>query len=482
MASENNILKKWLDKLQEESWNLELLISGFSIFGLFKAREFLEDKRALLFANDIGNNSFMDMFRGFFEMIYASVFIFIVFLLLHIFFRGLWIGAIGIRYISDDIEYDKFRYNHKITNYLKKKIGSFDDYILKLEKISSIIFGYTFLLILVLCSVYFYMVSTSIIVNGTNQLLGDTAFWWLPGFVLPIIMIVLGLFFAIDFITVGLLKRIKYKAFAKVFIICNIAVTWFTLSFLWKPLYYNLVDNKKTKLLIYFIIPIFSFLYLQSTIKYNSFSIFPSTFKSDSYRKIKAISFKEKARYSFQTQFYDNLRQKNELIQIMSLQNHKIESKSMELFVKLSNSDEKLIMKLDSTIKPIAAKGLSSHLIRKSEYEDELLLRREEVSNKDNSYYKKEQKLYRESLENILQSAKKLYSIRINEIPVKNESIDILFHKHINQNEEGFLLLFPAENLEKGINLISLEKLDYDRGKEKYDTIDFTIPFIYLNQ
>ena len=72
------------DKLQEESWNLELLISGFSIFGLFKAKEFLEDKRALLFASDIGNSSFMDMFRVFFEMVYASVFIFIIFLLLHL--------------------------------------------------------------------------------------------------------------------------------------------------------------------------------------------------------------------------------------------------------------------------------------------------------------------------------------------------------------------------------------------------------------
>ena len=137
---------------------------------------------------------------------------------------------------------------------------------------------------------------------------------------------------------------------------------------------------------------------------------------------------------------------------------------------------------MDSTIKPIAVKGLSSRLIKKSEYETELILRREEVSNKDTTFYKKEQKLYRESLENILQSAKKLYSIKINEMPVKKDSIDILFHKHFNQNEEGFLLLFPIENLKKGINLISLEKLVYNRRKDKYDSVDFTIPFIYLNQ
>lgn len=31
--------KKLLDKLQEDSWQLELLISGFAIFGLFYAIE-----------------------------------------------------------------------------------------------------------------------------------------------------------------------------------------------------------------------------------------------------------------------------------------------------------------------------------------------------------------------------------------------------------------------------------------------------------
>ena len=31
--------KKWLDKLQQESWQLELIISGFAIFGMFTAFE-----------------------------------------------------------------------------------------------------------------------------------------------------------------------------------------------------------------------------------------------------------------------------------------------------------------------------------------------------------------------------------------------------------------------------------------------------------
>jgi len=296
MTSEKGILKKWLDKLQEESWNLELLISGFSIFGLFKAREFLADKHALLFANDIVDNSLMAWFNAFYMMAYASVLIFIVFLLLHIFFRGMWIGAIGIRYVSGEIDYDKLKYNSAITKYLKKKIGSFDDYIMKLEKISSLIFGYTFLLILFLCSVFFYLFFTGFVSNGSYRLLGDTSFYWIPTFIIPLIMILLGLFATIDFATGGLLKRIKHKAFTKPYIICSKAISWITLSFLWKPLYFNLADKKKTKWLIYFVLPIFGLIYLQTTINYNSFSIFPNNFYSDGNSVFSSIGFKEKAR------------------------------------------------------------------------------------------------------------------------------------------------------------------------------------------
>ena len=39
---DNPAFKKLLQKLQEESWQLELLISGFAIFGLFSAWEPLE--------------------------------------------------------------------------------------------------------------------------------------------------------------------------------------------------------------------------------------------------------------------------------------------------------------------------------------------------------------------------------------------------------------------------------------------------------
>jgi hypothetical protein len=478
MANENNTLKKWLDKLQEESWNLELIISGFSIFGLFKAKEFLETAGTVFDANDYAPDSLMVWFMLFYYTIYTSVLISIGFLLLHVFLRALWIGAIGIRYVSGEIDYSYLNYNAKITNYLKKRLGTFDDYILKLEKASSLIFGYTFLLILISCSVVFYFLFLWIVGNTFRVFIGNTSFNWITDWVIMFLYL-LALIIIIDFFTGGAIKKIRNKRFASIYIIFNKVVTWITLSFLWKPLYFNLVDRKKTKWLIYFVIPIFAIIFFRMSISYNAYSIFPENLNSDSYKVFKTIGFKEKARTSFQAQFYDNLRKQDEVIQLMSLPNNKLATRSIELFVRLSNNDENIILKKDSTIKEIAIKGFNSALITESEYEKELLSREKSVPRKNNDYYKTEQQRYRENLQKMLHAAKKIYSVSINGEYIDNDSIDILFHQQANQAEEGFLLFFYGENIEKGMNHLTLEKLYYDYNEKRYDTLDFTIPFIY---
>jgi len=142
--------KKWLDKLQQESWELELLISGFAIFGLITAYEPLS--LSLKVANNEGRT---------FQLIISIIAIFassiLVFnLVLHVILRGLWIGALGLRYVSGDIDYEELKYSEKFTSYLKNKIGSFDKYIAILENYCSVLFAVSFLLIFYMLTVVLY--------------------------------------------------------------------------------------------------------------------------------------------------------------------------------------------------------------------------------------------------------------------------------------------------------------------------------------
>ena len=125
--------KKWLDILQQESWQLELIISGFAIYGLFAVIEPIE-LAGLKAQND--NNVFSTLL---FQGLKVSWYIITINLIAHVILRGLWIGAIGLRYVSGEIEYDKLNYSPKFSKHLSRRVGSYDNYVATLEKYCSII-------------------------------------------------------------------------------------------------------------------------------------------------------------------------------------------------------------------------------------------------------------------------------------------------------------------------------------------------------
>ena len=141
--------KKWLDKLQTESWQLELIISGFAIYGLILTFEPIEIK--MMFAQFRDNK----LDGVIWSIVGMASYILTFNLVVHVLLRGLWIGAIGLRYVSGDIDYQKLNYSEKFTKFLKRKVGSFDRYIAKLENYCSVLFAISFLLIFILLGSFF---------------------------------------------------------------------------------------------------------------------------------------------------------------------------------------------------------------------------------------------------------------------------------------------------------------------------------------
>ncbi|QCX02098.1 hypothetical protein FGM00_18990 [Aggregatimonas sangjinii] len=133
--------RKWLDKLQKESWQLELIISGFAIYGLFTAIDPIGIKSEMAYVN--GNMVYAIIWT----IVAMALYILLFNLVLHVLLRGLWIGAIGLRYVSGDIDYENLNYSSKFTSFLTKKVGSFDRFIAKLENYCSVLFSVSFLLI-----------------------------------------------------------------------------------------------------------------------------------------------------------------------------------------------------------------------------------------------------------------------------------------------------------------------------------------------
>jgi len=152
MKQEKNNIQSWLDNLQQESWQLELIISSILLIIIASVEGGIPGL-VIKYNSSDGFNF------GYVIAILIPLTLFVkTNLIAHIFLRGLWIGCIGLRYISTDINFDSFGYADKFDCFLKKKVLPFDNYIEKLEKICSIIFSYFFLMV-------FHFLSFSILIT-----------------------------------------------------------------------------------------------------------------------------------------------------------------------------------------------------------------------------------------------------------------------------------------------------------------------------
>ncbi len=267
--------KKWLDILQQESWQLELIISGFAIYGLFMIIDPIE--LAGLEARNERN-----MYRIFLTQgLQISWYIITINLIAHIILRGLWIGAIGLRYVSGDIEYEILKYSPKFTKHLKKRVGSFDNYVATLEKYCSVIFSVTFLLVFYLIGI----VSIGLILTLLGLLVDkeETPDWVRYWIAIPtIVFIALGTVLTfIDFVTQGWLKKKKWTTYF------YYPVYWLfkyiTFSFLYRPMVYNFLDNKFGKRLSLILVPLYLFMTILAITQFSTSNYLEKEMDSSSF-------------------------------------------------------------------------------------------------------------------------------------------------------------------------------------------------------
>jgi len=275
----SNKFKELLDKLQQESWQLELLISGFAIFGLISALGPIES--GLNEARALENPYFPKLY----QIAYLSCYVLIINLIIHVIIRGLWIGAIGLRYVSNDIDYDELNYGKRFTKYLKKKVGSFDDYIAKLENYCSILFAVTFLTLFYIIAFFTTMFVIIIVgkITMDSGLFSEFTGAMILGF-FGIFYLILALIVFIDFITQGWLKKKEWSAFLYMPIYKVFSII--TLSFLYRPLVYNFLDNKFGRRIAFILLPLYgSIFYLTSLNNVRSNYISVNSYASENFSK-----------------------------------------------------------------------------------------------------------------------------------------------------------------------------------------------------
>jgi len=117
-SDKKNSLDKWLKKLQRESWELEVLISGISIYLLFQIPGQI-DAAIEYVSENIGQNDIMVSIAIMLFLFKISSYILILNLVAHLILRGFWIGVIGLHSVfPEGVKFEKLAY----SEYFNKKL------------------------------------------------------------------------------------------------------------------------------------------------------------------------------------------------------------------------------------------------------------------------------------------------------------------------------------------------------------------------
>jgi len=262
-------LPKWLKRVQEESWQAEIILSGMVIFSLFQIPEGIEKLREHFITEVVVFNDFNNFFVAW-SM--GSVWLTIGFVV-HLILRGVWIAMVGLSYVfPEGTRKEVFRTYQPRFYETIRKLPSPTESVIKLEKACSIIFAISFFFFMVLVGVSFYY-----IVLGTGV---ATFFIYLEGYdvfldkkwIFELFFGSLSLLVFIDFLSFGYFRR--FKVFAVLFYPVYVLISWVTFSKTYRNIYYLLASNvNRWKLGFLLAGFIFMTILLSSSLSGNSFKL-----------------------------------------------------------------------------------------------------------------------------------------------------------------------------------------------------------------
>lgn len=506
-AATRNFFSEWLEKLQQESWQLELLISGFVLFGLAQSYDYIINlingfQKASLHGNVAGI-----VFISLMSLIYFWR-IFFINLLIHVILRGLWIGTIGLRYVSGEIEFDNLNYSAPITNYLKRKIGSYDDYIEKLEKLSSLVFAYTFLLFFIFLSfVIFFieLIGFSELINylKDKEIILSADIWGVIHGLGMLTLVFPAIFVFLDFITLGGLKRIKGGVFPKVYLFIYRIYSKLTFSFMYRPLLYNFIDDKFTRRFFLMSIPYF----LLITVIYDGFSMNNYAFLPQMSRRFSTEQINPS--------YYDDLRQEMaghsraldriNNVEYISLPSTTVDGPYLEFFLRIYDFRDGEYLNKVKGIYDYRPAGIRHFLLRKKEVDSTLInevyaKRDEELikffiekkqakssedtinwGSRQNAIERKweqaERDYFKDKQSKVYNSLWALFNIQIDSVDY-TDRCHRKYSFHPNNEERGFRCKIRIDSLEPGEHILHLTRKIYDDdAADSLDVVRISLPF-----
>ncbi len=300
MSTENGQTPQHIIVEEKRNWEMELILVGLVLMGLLQAPDFITQAYTRGVAKFAVTLNMLEVISMGAWTTMAGVRILTACMLLLLVLRGFWIGLLGLNLVyPEGLDQRNLRYSPRFAAWHEKYLPDLETLARHIDRVASSVFAFAFLIIFAFISGSLFFIWASLLTAAVNKFLQlipipfREFFAGVAGYGLIFPLLTGGLLVAVDFFTLGYLKRIKTKWFAVPYFYVNRVLSTLTLGFLQAPLYCTLVTHVPKKIigviLIGFALISFAFI----TFDLDHFIFLPG----------------EQTPHYVETNYYDNLRQ-----------------------------------------------------------------------------------------------------------------------------------------------------------------------------
>ncbi len=447
-----NQIESWLKKLERESWQLELLVSAFTIFLLIGANSAFEE---FLYGINYKYNlsaGALNLLSLFLIIIRYSIQALTISLIVHLMLRGFWIGTIGLRSVQSSVDFEKLNYSKFFTEKLKQKgVISLDKMVVQLDEICSVIFAFSFLIISVLIAFGMYLVGLGLI----GFLLSKLTIV-LPAPISTVVLIlsiliaftymIMGLIYMIDYLTLGFFKKIKW--FGKVYYPFYRLFNFITLSKLSKSIYYYLISKFSKNKIRWVFTLLFGVVLFMFLFEFDQYKYYPEA----------------QNRLIAPSNAYDDVRPNDKYIDQVSIPSQFIDKPFFPVFLRYDPADNQLIQSNCPDFEPLKVEGLNSEL---------------GIVATDGGFHITKKDYTIEDFQQLLNCHASLYQISINDSVYSD--LTFRFYVHPQKNQKGLLTVIPTDSFKNGENILEVKKMSLDTAQAPVASDFASVPFWFKN-
>lgn len=235
----------WLFKQSSE---LEILISAAIVFAAVTISGVVPDFLVKLINLNVPNRSPVLALFAFISL-FLSILLPIS-IISHFVLRFYWLSLVGLRTAFERQHIERLNYADRYLKRLDKK-NSLERHIDTIDKVCSSLFAFSFMSVFLFC---FGLIIPFFIIGFLNDYLINELFResWLRYViaVVSVIFFLMCLLTLFDFLSLGLLKKVKKKWFVRLYYPVNRFMNMITFSVFYRDIYYSFVTNVRKWILI----------------------------------------------------------------------------------------------------------------------------------------------------------------------------------------------------------------------------------------